>query len=238
VNFSTIPWDFLLILACLGVIIPWRGTVRIKQFLKRPELSSADRLSLYGSTIAFQWIIVALVAWRAYSRGMDPRELGLAVSSPWKPIVIAVALTALLCAIQLASLRRIVRMPASERGPVFEITERIMPHSSTEILVFAALACTAGLSEEFLYRGFVFAIFARMFASSGLAVSIAAVMSSVWFAVAHLYQGKRGIITTFVVSMIFCLARIFSASLLPPMVAHIGVDLIAGIYISRSSGKT
>ncbi len=233
-NFSTIPWDFVLILAALGILIPWRGTIRIKQFLKRPELSTADRLSLYGSTIAFQWIIVALVAWRAYSRSMDLGELGLAVSDPWRTTGIAVGLTLLLCAIQFASLRRVVQMPASERGPVFQITEKIMPHSLTEILVFTALACTAGLSEEFLYRGFVFAVFVRMFANSALAVSAAAVMSSLWFAVAHLYQGQRGIITTFVVGMIFCAARIFGRSLFPPIAAHIGVDLVAGIYVSAS----
>ena len=237
-NFGPIPWDFVLILAGLAVIIPWRGTVRIRQFLKRPELTTADRLSLYGSTIAFQWIIVAFVAWRAHSRGMNLGELGLVTSDPWRTTEVTVGLTLLLCAIQFASLRRIVGMPDGERGPLFEVTEKIMPHSSIEILVFTALACTAGLSEEFLYRGFVLAVFARIFAESVRAVSTAAVLSSLWFAVAHLYQGKRGVITTFVVGIIFCLARIFTGSLFPPMAAHIGVDLVAGACISASFGRS
>jgi membrane protease YdiL (CAAX protease family) len=235
VNFTAIPWDFYFILAAMGIVIPWRGALRIKTFLKRPELSAADRLSLYGSTIAFQSIIVALVGWRAYSRKMSFNELGLTTGYPWKTIEITVCVTLVLCAIQLASLRRLVRMPVGERGPVFEVTERIMPHSPAEMLVFTALACTAGLSEEFLYRGFVYAVFGRIFENSAFPIVIAATLSSLWFGLAHLYQGRRGIITTFVVGMIFCLARILSGSLFPPVAAHIGVDLIAGLYILTSS---
>jgi membrane protease YdiL (CAAX protease family) len=234
VNFSATPWDFAVILAVLAVIIPWRGAARMRDLLKRDALTTADRLSLYGSTIAFQWIIVAFVAWRAYSRKVNLSELGLVVSDSWKVIGVAAVLTLMLCAIQFASLRRILRMSVGERGPVFGITERIMPHSSEELLVFTALACTAGLSEEFLYRGFVFAVFARMLSNTAAPMAVAAIVSSIWFGVAHLYQGRRGIITTFVVGMIFCLARIFTGSLLPPIVAHIGVDFVAGLSVWNS----
>lgn len=110
-----------------------------------------------------------------------------------------------------------------------------MPRTMTEVFVFAALACTAGLSEEFLYRGFAFAAFARMSENVPQSVAIAALLSSVWFAVAHWYQGRKGIITTFIVSIIFVIPRIWTGSLIPSMAAHAGVDLIAGLYISISS---
>jgi uncharacterized protein len=230
---TLIPWDFFLILIFLGTLVPWRGAVRIKRLLRQPMLGSAERVSLYGSTIVYQWLIVAAVAWRAFSRDLSLAELGLTASHPMRIAWIAVALTVLLCANQWASLQLMTRVPEAGRGLLFRIAERIMPRTSSETLVFSALACTAGLSEEFLYRGFVFTVCARMFAGSPDSIPVAAVLSSGWFAVAHLYQGKRGIITTFIVGLIFSAARIWSASLIPSIAAHAGIDLFAGIYLSN-----
>lgn len=237
VNLTAIPWDFVLILVVLGVIVPWRGVVRVRRLLSRPDFGTSDRLSLYGTTIAFQWFLVFAVAWRAFSRNVRLEELGLTTSDGWRTTWMTATLTVLLCTGQFASLRRILRMPYGERGSLFHITEKIMPRTWTETLVFTALACTAGLSEEFLYRGFLFAVFARMFSKAALSIPISAVLSSIWFAVGHLYQGRRGIITTFVVSMIFAMGRIGTGSLVPPVAAHIGVDLIAGLYMANFARK-
>jgi len=129
-------------------------------------------------------------------------------------------------------------MPAEERGSHFAITEKIMPRGLIETLVFASLACTAGLSEEFLYRGFVFMAFVRMTADFGPPKVAAAILASLWFSLAHLYQGRRGIITTFVVGIVFVTMRIWTGSLVPAIAAHIGIDLVAGICVSRFLQRT
>ena len=228
------PWDFILILFVLGVLVPWRGAMRIKRLLTQPALTTSQRLPLYASTITFQWFIVAIVAWRAFSRHLTPEELGLTVSAPWRTVLIAVVLTALLCLNQWASLRRIARLPEGQRGFMFRFTEKVMPHSSPEALVFTALACTAGVSEEFLYRGFLFAAFVRVFANSAFPALIAtALASSTLFAIGHLYQGWRGIFTTFVVGFLFCGVRIWSGNLVPLVAAHIATDLVAGLCAPR-----
>lgn len=233
VNSAGIPWDFALILVLLATVIPWRGTVRINRLLAKPTLSSADRLSLYGSTIFFQWIIVAIVASRAASRTMSAAELGLGAGDPRRVVLISVILTAILSTSQVVGLRKITRMPEGHRGSLFAITEKIMPRTTTELCVYTGLAFTAGVSEEFLYRGFVFGAFARIFANVGFSVAAAAVLSSLWFSLAHIYQGRRGVITTFIVGLIFASARIGARSLAPAVFAHIGVDLAAGICVSR-----
>src|SRR5437899_3616226 len=69
------PWDFALILFALGVVVPWRGAVRMRKLLARPSLETADRLMLYVSTIVFQWLAVAVVAWRCYARGFTAQRL-------------------------------------------------------------------------------------------------------------------------------------------------------------------
>ena len=245
---DSIPWDFALILALLATLVPWRGAVRMKRLLKKSDLSSADRLSLYCSTILFQWIIVGVVAWRAAARGLSAAELALSAGpgvravlaawpkedAGWRIAGATVLMTGLLCATQIFSLKRIAALPPDKRGTLFAITEKIMPRSRSQTWLFVALAFTAGIAEEFLYRGFVFAVWARMFAGGPFpSGQVALALSSLWFAVAHFYQGERGIISTFVVGAIFCSARIWTGSLIPPIVAHIGVDLTAGLYASR-----
>src|SRR5258706_12659848 len=78
------PWDILLIFFVLGVIVPWRGRKRLQQLLAKPRVESGERLSLYFSTIAFQWIAASVAAWRALAPGYTPTHLGLAMPARFR----------------------------------------------------------------------------------------------------------------------------------------------------------
>lgn len=235
VHLSFISWDFYLILAVLAILVPWRGTVRVRRLLDQSTFGATERFSLYRTTIIFQWLVVAVVAWRAFSRNLTASDLGLTISNPWQISWLSLVLTGLLCANQWASLTWITRHPEMQQRLPFRIGEKIAPRAFSELAAYAALSCTAGLSEEFLYRGFVFAVFARVFAPTVFSAFAAAVASSAWFGIGHLYQGRQGVITTFVVGMIFSGARIWTGTLIPSIVAHAGFDLIAGVYFYRTS---
>ena len=224
------PWDFLLILLVLGVVVPWRGTLRIKQLLARPRLETADRLALYASTIAFQWIAVAVVAWRCLARGISGRDLGLAIGEPELTTATALALALILSGIQFLSLRRLACLPAEHHGYLHRVAQKLLPHNHIEVFAFATLATTVALCEEFLYRGFVFTVLQRAAADSLL---VAALGSSAMFALAHLYQGRRGLASTFIVGMIFAVTRMGTESLAPSVLAHLLTDLMAGLWAPR-----
>jgi CAAX protease family protein len=229
VNSLFIPWDFVLVLVFLAVIVPWRGTQRMRRLFAKAELTSSDRLRLYASTIVLQWLIVGVLAFLCVRRSVSPNELGLQAGGLSRTLGLTVGLTAILCINQIFGFRKITKLPEGRRGSLFAISEKIMPRSRTETLVYTALALTAGLSEEFIYRGFVFMAFMHALVNYVSPIWIAAVLSSIWFSVAHLYQGRRGLITTFVVGMIFVSARIWTASLLPSVTAHAAMDLTVGI---------
>src|SRR5579871_5685690 len=72
------PWDFWLIFLFLAVVIPWRGLRRLKQLMAKPPLAPKEKIMLYAATIAFQWLLAGVVAWRAVARGMTFAQLGLA----------------------------------------------------------------------------------------------------------------------------------------------------------------
>src|SRR5690242_10559560 len=74
---SPMPWDFWLIFAVLGVLLPWRGRARLQKLLAAPRINTVERLALYASTVAFQWIVAGVAAWRAWARGFRADDLGL-----------------------------------------------------------------------------------------------------------------------------------------------------------------
>jgi membrane protease YdiL (CAAX protease family) len=218
------PWDILLIFLVLGVVVPWRGRKRLQQLLAKPRVETRERLSLYFSTIAFQWIAAAVAAWRAWAHGYTAEQLGLAIPGGFRLFAITSCGTILIVTLQWLNLRRMGRSSSTLRGPLQGLAERILPQSTRELIPFLALALTAGLCEEFLYRGFAMAAISRIGLPSGLVIFL----SSVLFGLAHLYQGRAGFASTMVLGILFGTSRVALGSLLPVIAWHIGVDVVAG----------
>jgi membrane protease YdiL (CAAX protease family) len=218
-------WDIWLIFFVLGVFVPWRGRYRLRELLAKPSVGPSERISLYSSTIAFQWVAVAIVAWRAWAHGLGAGQLGLSALGGWTPIAAAIGGSGIVATLQWLNLRRIGRMPEQARQRVQALAERILPQSPKERAAFFALAVTAGLCEEFLYRGFAMAALAR----SGLPPWSGVVISSLLFGAAHLYQGRGGLAGTILLGLLFGVARSMYGSLIPVMAWHTTVDMVAGI---------
>jgi uncharacterized protein len=227
------PWDFWLIFLVLGVILPWRGRARLRKLLATPSVSTTERLSLYASTIAFQWAMVAVVGWRAWAHGFSVAELGLTIDGKWRVVLPGIVGGAVLTGFQWLNLRRMGRLPPTSRGLLQALAERIFPQSRVEMLPFFALALTAGICEEFLYRGFAMGAFLRAGSSAWGAVFI----SSFLFGLAHLYQGYGGAVGTMLLGGLFGAARISYHSLIPVVFWHSAVDLIAGLAGPKYLGQ-
>jgi len=219
-----ISWDLVVIFLILGVLIPWRGSVRIRKLMARPEIRSAERLVIYASTVAFQWLLAAIVAVLAFWHRISVNDLGLVIQSPVKTALVALGFSFALGLLQYAGIRQTAKLPADAPSRLRDISARLMPRSLIEALAFSALAITAALCEEFLYRGFVFGL---LYVASGSWL-VALLGSSLLFSLAHYYQGVRGLITTFVLGLIFAGTRMWVGNLIPAMAAHLVVDLLAG----------
>jgi membrane protease YdiL (CAAX protease family) len=227
------PWDIWLIFFVLALILPWRGRVRMKKLLAMPHVSTMERLTLYASTIAFQWLAVAVVAWRAWAHGFTASELGLTIHDRTRILVGSIVGTATIAALQWLNLRRAGRIPVEARGFLQAIAERILPQSTVELLPYLALAFTAGLCEEFLYRGFAMTVLAHV----GLEAWVAVLVSSVLFGLAHSYQGRSGIVMTLLMGLILGASRLAYDSVVPAIFWHSAVDVVAGTagprYLTR-----
>jgi len=222
-------WDYIAILAVLAIIVPWRSSARVQMLLDSETLAQGERTALYVSTMIFQWAISAIILWRALAHGVSVAQLGLDVPNVERALLVAIVLSALLVLNQAFGVKRIASMPAEKRGRIARLAQKLLPRSRGEIVVGVALVGTVGVCEEFIYRGFIEAIFQQALAS----VVAGAVISAVFFAVAHVYQGRRGLVTTFIVGLIFSAVRVWTHSLMPSMVIHFAVDLSAAIAAAK-----
>lgn len=236
-SYLRVPWDFWLIFFALAVLLPWRGRVRMNKLLAMPCVNSMERLVLYASTIAFQWLAVATVGWRVWVQGYTAQQLGLVFHDRTKLLSAGIVGAAVIATLQWLNLRRVSRIPPEARGPLQAIAERVLPQTAVELPPYFALAITAGLCEEFLYRGFAMAALTE----AGLSAGIVVLVSSILFGLAHSYQGRGGMVMTFVVGLLLGASRLTYNSLAPAIFWHSAVDIVAGLagkrYLTRSTER-
>jgi len=218
------PWDFWIIFAMLGVLIPWRGRARLQRLLAQDSIDSREKLILYGGTIAFQWLLAALVAWRAFARGLTLGELGAVHPVTAQLLAWTVGGAGILGVLHWFNLRRLASLGDALPRLPRQLAEKVLPRTSLEFTVYCAVSVTAGVCEEFLYRGFAMAVLRRM----GLAAGLVVLLSAVLFGLAHLYQGKSGVGGTAVLGLLFGAGRLWTGSLIPVMVWHTVIDVVAG----------
>jgi uncharacterized protein len=219
------PWDFWLIFLVLGVLIPWRGRMRLQHLLAMPSVGTKEKLVLYGSTIAFQWILTGVVAWRAFARGLTMAELGLQKPMTQTLLLVSAAGGVLISVYQWFSLRRVSRMSGPVPEFMAKLAERVLPKNATELAPYCALAITAGVCEEFLYRGFAMAALYRL----GIFPWAVVLLTAILFGFAHTYQGRSGILGTGLMGVVLGLARMLTQNLIPVIIWHSAVDLVAGV---------
>ena len=205
------------------------GRRRVRALLALPDTTKLDRLSIYASTIAFQWLAAALVFWRTVRYGITPAQLGISLGHGYLITATTVVLSALLFLNQIASVRRIKFDSSVLRSGTVQLALKVFPRDGIERLAFFALVTTVAVCEEFIYRGFAQYVFQEW--SRSLLMGILG--SALLFSFAHLYQGKRGLVSTFAVGLLFSGIRAWTGSLVPTIAAHFVADLSIGLLAPR-----
>ena len=223
-SYRSMPWDFIFIFCVLLIVIPWRGWARLQRLLALPHISSRERTLLYFTSIATQWIITAIIAWRAFARGLTFLQLGLKFKPTAGLLLTGIVGGLLIGVAHWFNLRRVSRSKNPAVDKIRALAAKIFPHSNDEARVFACLAITAGICEEFIYRGFVFAALGHL----SLPTWGVLLVSSAMFGLAHAYQGRSGMVGTLVLGTVFGLVRILYDSLVPVVFWHAAVDIVAG----------
>lgn len=228
----------------LLLVEPWLGRMSYRRMLAALDAGDAGaRLRFYLSWIWQGWALVAitllvtlvLADWAPARLGLSlpywphlPEIDGGAVGGFMAGAAGSLVVIGLIIGIAAARRRWNVgadtatprRVPAM--SPRHDLM-RMLPQTREERRGFAALAITAGIGEEIVWRGFGLTLLFMLLPTPHPAVPI--VLAALAFGFAHWYQGAIGVLAT--ASIGAALATLFwaSGSLLWPMLIHVLLDL-------------
>ncbi len=179
---------------------------------------------LYLSLIAGEWGLFLYVArgglrrtgtrareligghWR--SRGEFLRDLGLGLALWGSWILVGVTWTRVL-------------------GPSHAAAvPQLLPRGGLEVPLWVALSASAGICEEFVFRGYFQRQFQALTGSRWLSV----IAQGALFGISHAYQGAAACARITVYGMMFGLVAAWRGSLRPGMIAHAWTDVAAGLF--------
>jgi len=106
-------------------------------------------------------------------------------------------------------------------------TRRLMiPHGGIEALLWVPLSISAGICEEFVFRGYL----QRQLAALTRSPVAGLLLSALVFGVAHGYQGVSSVVVITVYGVLFGVLAHLSRSLVPGILAHAWQDLASGLF--------
>ncbi len=233
------PYDHALALV-LAVIFPLRAALFGLRRLRRAPVALQPRVRrrTYLEAIAVQWTatLAVLGLWVAQAREWDALGLRLHLTGGFAATGVAVAAAVAVLLAQLLAARRSDAAMERVAGRVRHL-EAMLPHTAGELRLWWALALTAGICEETLFRGYLYA-YAQHGMPAGVDPRWAFVPVSVVFGLGHLYQGWRGVLTTAGAGALFAIVYLVSGSLFLGMFAHAVVDLHAGHLTHAALART
>ena len=215
---------------------PFVGHVLHRRFEGRLRTDDGARRSFYGRLLVLEWGLAALVlvVWLS-APGVDAAAVGLRWPRSW-PGPVAVAATVLVLGFVVVSTRALrsgglaraaaePRRPGQGRHaePAVHATLALLPRTTAERRLFTLVGVTAGVCEEWLYRGFLLAVVAAV--GGGLPTPALVAIGALAFGLAHAYQGVAGIVTTGILGGVMAGLYLGTGSLLLPVVLHALIDL-------------
>ncbi|SFD84552.1 CPBP family intramembrane glutamic endopeptidase [Blastococcus tunisiensis] len=215
---------------------PMVGNVLHRRFEGRLRTDPGARRSFYGRLLVLEWglAVLVLVVWLS-SPGVDAAAVGLRLPPEWPgPLTtVLLVLVLLFVAVSTRALRggalleaaRPVHRPGEGRHAEApgQATLALLPRTAGERRLFTLVGITAGVCEEWLYRGFFLAVVAAL--SGGLPTGVLVGVAAAAFGLAHAYQGPAGIVTTGVLGGIMAAIYLDTGSLLLPVLLHALIDL-------------
>jgi membrane protease YdiL (CAAX protease family) len=110
---------------------------------------------------------------------------------------------------------------AADRAAEQRNFDALLPRNANERKWTTLLALNAGLSEELFFR----LVAPLLILMSGASALVAVIGATVWFALAHLYQGWTGILATFLLGGLLMLIYLYTGSLWLVIAIHALLDL-------------
>lgn len=212
-------WPARALTVVLVVVLPPLAVAQVG--MVGGEDVAAHRNAVYLSSAGFHWLLAGVAVWAGLASGFGGDGLGLVALAPFSVLGWSVGMIPVLVALVLVG-----RALGLRESPLLA---GLLPRTGKEKLGFVALAVSAGICEEVVFRGFLITALNGAIGSKWGAVLVAAGV----FGLLHAYQRATGVARAAVLGLLLTVPFLATGSLIPSIVAHVGVDLLAGLWLGR-----
>ena len=227
----------VVVAGCLVLGEPLVGHVLHRRFEGRLRVAGGARRSFYRRLLVLEWglALVAVAVWVA-APGVGAAAVGLRWPQRWPGALTTAAVLVVLVlvvvstrALRSGALLEAAREPRPRSGegrhaePPVHATLALLPRTPGERRLFTVVGVTAGICEEWLYRGFFLAVVGAL--TGGLPTAVLVLVAAAAFGLAHAYQGVLGVVTTGVLGGVLAALYLQTGSLLLPVLLHTAIDL-------------
>ena len=201
---------------------------------QNPAAQGNHRVHGYLLTMAFEWLMVAFIAWGARFGGASLRTLAGAFTPTGRSVLrdLGIAIAYLLVAqVVLGNVTAVTGHFI--HSDVNKVLQNMLPHTGLEAAVYLLLALTAGICEEMIFRGYMQHQFTVWTGSAAVGVALQGIL----FGIAHAYMGSGMVMVIGVFGCIFGLLTWWRKSLRPGIMAHFLQDAIGGLVLAKFALK-
>lgn len=208
---------FLLLLLGSFALMGWLMAGRARATV------NPHRVRMYVATLVFEWIVLGYVVAGVRRHGAS---VSLVLGNRWqsgrqllRDIGIAAAFWFISAGILLL-LARLLRIGNNTANVQF-----MLPRTAVEFALWIALAITAGICEEAIFRGYL----QHQFIAFTRSAAVGVILSAAAFGAAHAYQGSKMMILIGLYGLMFGILAYWRGSVRPGMIAHAWQDSFSGI---------
>jgi len=189
-----------------------------------PGTAPASHVPLYLGAMAFEWLLFWATLRGLRAAGTPVRTL-LGDGSLVRGIVLGLLAWPLVILVGMAAKWALAHAGLDVDADTARTVARVGPHGAVEIVLWVLVSLSAGICEEFVFRGYLMRQFAAWFKSWPLGL----LMSAIVFGIGHAYQGIGPVLTIVVHGISFGLVALLTRRLVPGMTAHAVEDIVAGL---------
>ena len=221
----------------LAPIAPWWHTIGLLVFLVVSAIYGVS-MTKYSSPLPYtarfllscmsKIALLGAVIGGVYHRSDFLRRTVLHRAKPWSNEfgtgLIVYFIGIVVAASSAIAIRILLHQP---RGSMSPTVLAMLPHTTTEVLVWLVVSLTAGIGEEILFRGYLL----RQFTAWTGRTSVAIATLSILFGAIHLYEGLPAVVALTLLSVLYCAVALHRGNIRAVMIAHSLQDFSAGIAV-------
>jgi len=173
--------------------------------------------------------LLALIFYFLWRNGEPIRRIGWRFERIGREFLVGVLLFPPFLLFNMGTSHLLLRLGLTGEQP--NASSVLQPHGIAQLVLAVVLVVVVAITEETIFRGY---LLLRMSAISRSTV-VAAIVSSLIFAIGHGYEGMAGVATVAMMGMIFAWVYLWRGSLVAPMTMHFLQDFVVIVIFTAAA---